>query len=114
MPDLPTHRRFFGDREHDFRLTPELIIELERVTNTGIGGLFRRFLQRDFRHSELLEMVRLGLIGGGADPKEAAALIAAYAVPLPVMELYVLALTIIETVMFGHALDTAEKKEAEK
>jgi hypothetical protein len=36
------HRAFFGDAEHSFRLTPELIVELEAKTGTGIGALCRR------------------------------------------------------------------------
>lgn len=65
MPDLPSHRQFFGDADRDFRLTPPLILELERVTGSGIGGLSRRFFAGDFRHQELLEVIRLGLVGGG-------------------------------------------------
>ena len=103
MPDLPTHKAFFGDGERKFCLTPPLILELERVTGTGIGGLSRRFFGGEFKHQELLEVVRLGLIGGGESPQTAASLVATYATPLPVMELYGLALPIIETVMFGKA-----------
>ncbi|WP_353641974.1 gene transfer agent family protein [Mesorhizobium sp. WSM2239] len=101
MPEASAHRQFFGDAERNFRLTPELIVELERKAGAGIGGLSRRFFNGDFRHQELLEVVRLGLIGGGERPEIAASLVAAYAAPAPVMELYGLALPIIETVMFG-------------
>lgn len=111
MPDAPKHRQFFGDADRDFRLTPPLILELERTTNAGIGSLARRFFASDFRHQELLEVVRLGLIGGGTDPQSAASLVATYATPLPIMELYALALPIIETVMFGKA---AAKKGSRK
>ncbi|WP_024587636.1 gene transfer agent family protein [Aliihoeflea sp. 2WW] len=101
MPDTPSHVAFFGDAEKTFALPPAMILELERVTNAGIGGLSRRFFAGEFRHRELLETVRLGLIGGGENPEEAAALVATYAATMPVMQLYALALPIIETAMFG-------------
>ncbi|MEX0404044.1 gene transfer agent family protein [Aquibium sp. LZ166] len=101
MADLPTHRQFFGDAERDFRLNADLVTELERKTGAGIGGLSRRMFAGEFAHHELLEVVRLGLIGGGESPAVSASLVAVYAAPLPVMELYALALPVIETVMFG-------------
>ena len=36
------HVAFFGDGEKQFLLTPEMIVELERKTGAGIGGLCRR------------------------------------------------------------------------
>ncbi|EKF18832.1 gene transfer agent family protein [Nitratireductor pacificus] len=101
MSDAPTHRQFFGDTERNFRLKPELVTELERITGAGIGGLSRRFFAGDFRHAELLGVIRLGLIGGGEDPETAAALIDAYAAPRPLMELYPIAVGILEVLMFG-------------
>ena len=103
MPEPAVHRQFFADREYAFRLTPPLILELERKTATGIGALSRRAFSSDFRHADLLEIVRLGLIGGGTDPEEAAALIAAYAAPAPIMSVYPLAVSILEVLMFGQA-----------
>jgi hypothetical protein len=102
QPDSPSFTAFFGDADRTFRLTPPLILELERVTNAGIGGLSRRMFAGDFSHKELLETVRLGLIGGGESPQSAASLTATYAAPLPITQLYAIALPVIETVMFGH------------
>lgn len=101
MSDAPVHRQFFGDADRDFRLTPELVLELERKTGSGIGSLSRRLFAGDFHQNWLLEIVRLGLIGGGEQPENAAALISAYAAPRPLMELYGLAVPIVETLMFG-------------
>ena len=101
MPDSPVHVQFFGDSERMFSLTPELIIELERVTATGIGGLCRRMFAGNFAHREITETIRLALIGGGEAPEDAAALVAVYAAPRPLMEVYPLVVSIFETVMFG-------------
>ena len=107
MREAPVHRQFFGDAERDFRLTPEMIQELERITGRGIGGLCRSIFASDFRHVEVLQTIRLALIGGGTDPEEAASLIAAYATPRPVMEPYALAVAILEVTMFGKGTDDA-------
>ena len=96
-----THRAFFGDGERDFRITPELIIELERKSGAGIGGLCRRLFAGDFKHSDVTETIRLALIGGGTSPKDADALVAAYAVKRPLSEIYPLAVSILETLWFG-------------
>jgi hypothetical protein len=101
MRKAPAHRAFFGDVERDFRLTPELIIELERKTGAGIGGLCKRLFANDFRHAEILETIRLALIGGGEKPQTAASLIAAYAASRPLIETFPLAVAILETAWFG-------------
>ncbi len=98
-----THRAFFGDGERAFRITPELIVELERKTGAGIGGLCRRLFAGDFKHADVTETIRLALVGGGTLPKDADALVAAYAVNRPLSEIYPLAVSILETLWFGAA-----------
>jgi hypothetical protein len=102
----PAHRQFFGDAERDFRLTPELMLELERKTRSGIGGLCKRLFAGDFAYGELIEIIRLALIGGGEKPKTAAALIDAYAAKRPLAETYPLAVAVLETAFFGTAKAT--------
>lgn len=103
MRETTSHVAFFGDQERTFLLTPPMIVELERITGRGIGGLCRSLFASDFRHVEVLQTIRLALIGGGTEPEEAASLIAAYATPRPVMEPYALAVAILEATMFGKA-----------
>ena len=107
MSDAPSHTAFFGDRERAFALPPELIAELERITGRGIGGLCRALFAGDFHHREIIETIRLGLIGGGENPEPAAALIAAYAVNRPLAETYPLAVAILETAWFGQSQEQA-------
>lgn len=107
MADLPTHRQFYGDAEHDFRLSPELIIALESKTGRGIGGLSRSMFGGDFRLAEITETIRLALIGGGTDPAEAAALVSVYTGIMPIMESYALAVEILANLMTGKAADDA-------
>lgn len=101
MPEAPSFRTFFGDQDRTFRLTPDMIVELERKTGRGIGGMCRDLFAGDFRHAEVLETIRLALIGGGETPQVAASLVATYAAPRPVMEPYGLAVSILETTMLG-------------
>lgn len=101
MREAPSFKTFFGDQDRVFRLTPELIQELERKTGRGIGGMCRDLFAGDFHLATVTETIRLALIGGGTEPQVAASLIATYAAPRPVMEPYALAVAILETTMLG-------------
>lgn len=101
MSEREPVRQFFGDAERDFRLSAHLLLELERVCHVGIGGLSRRFFAGEFSFTELAEIIRLGLIGGGTEPEEAAALVKTYGDQMPVTGLYAVALPVIESLMFG-------------
>lgn len=96
-----THSAFFGDGDHAFALTPELILELERKTGAGIGALCMRVPEGHFRHAELLEIIRLSLIGGGTTPKEAAALADTYAAKRPLNESFPIAAAVLQAVWSG-------------
>lgn len=91
-----THRAFFGDGERSFTLTDPMITELERLTGTGIGGLFLRLTRSDFRLGDLVEIIRLGLIGAGTTPEDAARLVETYARHRPIGEILPLALDVID------------------
>ncbi|MBE7183444.1 MAG: gene transfer agent family protein [Methylobacterium mesophilicum] len=98
------HTVFFGDRERTFALPLPQLEELERVTDCGIGEMFfHRIKALAFRHSDLAQVIRLALIGGGESPKEAAELVAAYVSNRPLGETLPIALAVLEAVMFGNA-----------
>jgi hypothetical protein len=97
-----THAAFFGDAERTFALpTRELIEELERKTGTGIGTHCIRVPEGHFKHADLVEIIRLSLIGGGTSPEEAASLVGAYVVGRPLVESYKLASEILARVWAG-------------
>ena len=112
MNDL-THRAFFGDAEHAFTLSPAMIRELEAVTGAGIGAIYQRLVDRLFHHSDMLHVIRLGLIGGGMAPEVAARLVTTYAEPTPVLEIYKLSLDIL-TIRFFGALDAGDEHELDE
>ncbi|WP_105385155.1 gene transfer agent family protein [Neorhizobium alkalisoli] len=86
---MSDHRAFFGDGEKVFAFpSRELIEELERKTGQGVGALFRRFRQSDYSFSDVTEIIRLGLIGGGTAPAEADRLVSVYAIGRPLAEVF--------------------------
>ncbi|MBZ9757863.1 gene transfer agent family protein [Mesorhizobium sp. ESP6-5] len=90
------HTAFFGDGEKTFDLPAEQILELERKTGTGVGTIYSRTMTGQFQFGDIIEVIRLGLIGGGTSPKEAQALVDAYARPTPIIEAFQLAADILE------------------
>lgn len=104
MPDAPEKlelKHFFGDGERVFTLSPDLIQELERKTNAGIGLLCKRVFSGSYHHADLLETIRLALIGGGESPQVAASLTHIYAANRPLSEVLPLAVAILSLVSFG-------------
>jgi hypothetical protein len=98
---VTTHTAFFGDAERTFVLTPALLVEFERLVGGGAWGTARRMFAGDATVSEVRETVRLGLVGGGENPKRAAELVATYGDATPFVELYTLASDIMTAVMLG-------------
>lgn len=64
-------RLFLGEGEFDFALRIDELIELEQLTGDGIGMTHSRLSSGAYRIADLRGVIRLGLIGAGADKKEA-------------------------------------------
>lgn len=96
------HRAFFGDAEYSFCLTDPMVIELEASTGTAIGVLFQRLVAQSFRLSDLIEIIRLGLIGAGTAPVVAERLVSTYAKDRPLAEILPLALDVITARWLGN------------
>jgi hypothetical protein len=90
------HTAYFGDGEKNFALTTEMILELERKTGVGIGTVYSKLASAQFHYGDLMEVIRLGLIGGGTAPAEAQTLVDTYAKPQPIDETFPLALDILD------------------
>jgi hypothetical protein len=78
----------FGDGTYTFRLGLDEIEELERKRDLSIFQIVMRLSpeQREARLSDLSEVLRLGLIGGGMKPVEAMALVRRYVDQRPLDE----------------------------
>lgn len=98
-----SHTAFFGDGEHAFALTDDMIAELERIADLGIGALYIRAVNMQFKLADLVEIIRLGLIGGGTPPARAAQLVDTYARNQPIDDLYPLAMDVLDARWGGAA-----------
>lgn len=96
-----SHIAFFGDATHTFKITPQLISELEAKTNAGIGELCKRLFGGQFRFADITETIRLGLIGGGLSPEISHRLVQTYAMDRPLEETLPLAIDILSKLWFG-------------
>ena len=73
---------FWGDQNYLFSLKAPQIDELERLCgDVGISVITQRVIMQQCSRKEMVETIRLGLIGGGTDPKRAFELVQTYAVP---------------------------------
>ena len=102
-----THTAFFGDGTYAFALTDEMIAELERLVETGIGAFYLRTVAMQFSLRDLIEVIRLGLIGGGTHPETAMRLVDAYGRNRPIGELFPLAIDILDARWNGPAQQEA-------
>ena len=107
-----THTAFFGDGDHEFALTDAMIAELERIADLGIGAFYLRAINMQFKLADLIEVIRLGLIGGGTAPVRAAQLVDTYARNQPIDGLYPLALDILDARWGGAIPDHPEDATA--
>ena len=103
MTKPPTLKTFFGDGERTFLLPAPLIEELERRCNAGIGVIAKRLFAGQFSHADILQTIRLALIGGGEKPQVADSLVQVYAADQPISEVLPLAVSILSTAFFGKA-----------
>lgn len=108
------HTAFFGDGVKTFALPTEQILELERKTGAGVGAIYLRMLTAQFQLSDVMEVIRLGLIGGGTPPQEAQTLVDAYARPTPIIECFQLAADILDARWNGTVEPTPAPIEPKK
>ena len=87
-----------------------MITELERLTETGIGAFYQRAVSMLFKSDELAHVIRLGLIGGGSSPEQAATLTTTYGTNRPIHELYPIAMDILDA-RWGEPKEEKEGQE---
>lgn len=69
----------WADGKHKFNVAKfEQALELEEKCNAGLHEIFERVTARRWRVTDLLETIRIGLIGGGAEPPRALKLVRRY------------------------------------
>ena len=71
----------WADGTYTFRLTLAGIIELEDKCGAGIAIIAARLGQSLFSSTDVMETLRIALIGGGTSPVDAKKLVERYAMP---------------------------------
>jgi hypothetical protein len=121
----------FADGEYPFLLSVTGSIELQEKCKAGFGAIFGRVchgvyftedkemvgfpLDAQFHVDDLLNTIRLGLIGGGLDPIKAKRLVEDYCYPAqPMKGTWELAAAILMASMEGYKVKTNEEPVKKK
>lgn len=101
----------WGDGEHKFNIAKlRCVLELEDKCGVGVAEIFKRIQDGRWKFNDLRETLRLGLIGGGADPGKALTLVQRYVDDRPWAENVLPAQAVLIAAMVGVIGDNLEKK----
>jgi len=100
----------FGDGEYLFKLTLKTIAELQEKCGAGLGTIYKRVLFGDYYAADLVEVVRLGLVGGGQTGPVARKIIERYCDEWPLEEWHKHASAILRVCVHGYD----DKEDAQK
>lgn len=110
MSDTQT-TALIGGKEYTFDLNYNNALIFERDQRKSLYETFQDFLSNRWRTRDAIEVVRLGLIGGGTDEYEAIELSESLK-DRPISYAATLATKILEAAFFGRA--SAAKEEADR
>ncbi|SKA31012.1 gene transfer agent family protein [Consotaella salsifontis] len=85
----------WGDGEYPFRLGLAEMGELEDKRDAGVWSLLQRLRDGECRTQDVVETIRLGLIGGGVTPVEALKKVRVYCEERPIEESRIVAFSIL-------------------
>lgn len=91
----------WADKTYTFRLGIGEIRELQEKCDAGPAFIFRRITDGAWRVDDLVQTIRLGLIGGGMKPIEALKLSREYAEKRPLSESVTPATLILAAALYG-------------
>lgn len=99
----------WGDGEHRFRLRLGELRELEAKREAGAYEIHQRLANGTWRVDDVVEVLRLGLIGGGVAPVMALGLTAKYVAPTTFLDNTVTAMWVLRHALFGDPEDIVGK-----
>lgn len=102
----------FGDGEHLFRLPLKQIAELQEKCDAPLGVVYERVRTGRYKGEDLVETVRLGLIGGGMSGPDARKMIERYCDTWPMDVWHTHALAVLAACIHGY--EPSEDQPAEK
>lgn len=92
----------FGDGEYNFALTWDGATEWEENTGRSLFGTFKIMAEHQSAMvTDVREIIRIALIGGGCSPAQALSLVRRYVECRPLDESLPVALSIVEAFLFG-------------
>jgi hypothetical protein len=103
----------FGDGEHAFRLALGELRELQEKTGCGPAVLFRQLLLGEWKVDDAREIIRLGMIGGGASPSAALTFVRRYVDGRPLLDAVGPALQILQAALPGPEVGAKKFEAAE-
>lgn len=98
---LGTISLVWADGEHDFVLKIKQLIELQDKCDAGPAHVLSRLQGDQWRVEDVREPIRLGLIGAGMDPTDAATLVIRYVDELPLLQNVLVAQAIMAAAIVG-------------
>lgn len=101
----------WADGTYVFRLAWGQLLELQEKCDAGPYVILQRLHGGEWRVQEVSNVIRLGLIGGGLEPKEALRLVRTYVEDRPPMESLMTAQAVLAAGCIG-AQDEPSKKAA--
>ncbi|MBN8292805.1 gene transfer agent family protein [Rhodobacter sp. NTK016B] len=93
--------REWAGKDRLFQLRTGEVLDLEQGCDAGIGVIYARLIAGQFWARDVMNALRLGLIGGGMDKLQAKALVDAHFGRIPMIESAALAAEIVIAVMTG-------------
>ncbi len=100
----------WADGEHVFRLAIGQLRQLQDKCDAGPQEIYARLMDGTWRVDDIRETLRLGLIGGGADPMKALSLITHYVDERPWIEGRKIAQSVILAALVGVSDDPVGKE----
>ena len=97
----------WADGTYTFRLTLAGIIELEDKCGAGIAIIAARLMSGTYGSADVLEVLRIALVGGGTSATDAKKLVDRYA--LPIVENWPIAKAVVGGAMYGFEVSPLPK-----
>lgn len=103
----------WADGFHTFRLPTAQLEELQELTDAGPGWVKARLETGSWLVRDVIQTIRLGLIGGGMAPEQARKLVQRYVEARPLFENVPVARKILEAACTGVKDEALPKSEGE-
>lgn len=102
----------WGDGTYSFRLAIGQWAELQEKCDAGPFRILSRLQSGDWRFEDIVNVIRLGLIGGGMTPVDALKKVRAYVDERPPMENLLPAIGILSSSLYGAPEEPVGEQEA--